>query len=50
MKCSLGMGCDVRLTALAEQVWSEPEIVESAAYEFADTSEFLEAGMCGPVT
>ncbi len=26
------------------RVWSEPEVVESAAYEFADTPRFLDAG------
>jgi hypothetical protein len=25
-------------------VWSEPSVVEAAAYEFADTAKFLETG------
>lgn len=27
------------------RVWSEPEMVEAAAYEFSETAKFLEAGM-----
>ena len=27
------------------QVWSEPEVVEAAAFEFQDTNSFLEAGV-----
>ena len=32
----------------AIQVWSEPEVVEAAAYEFQDTADFLKAGICYP--
>ena len=28
----------------ALQVWSEPEMVEAAAYEFADTAKYVETG------
>jgi hypothetical protein len=27
-------------------VWSEPEVVEAAAWEFADTEKFIAAGEC----
>lgn len=28
----------------SEKVWSEPEVVEAAAWEFQDTADFLKAG------
>ena len=30
------------------QVWSEPEMVEAAAYEFADTAKYVETGEVDP--
>lgn len=32
------------LAALRSCVWSEPSVVESAAYEFAETAKFLDTG------
>ena len=29
-------------------VWSEPSVVDAAAYEFADTAKYLEAGETTP--
>ena len=28
------------------QVWSEPSVVDAAAWEFAETAAFLDAGKC----
>jgi len=32
------------LLLLRSRVWSEPSVIDAAAYEFAETAKFLEAG------
>lgn len=32
------------------RVWSEPGVVDAAAYEFAETAKFLEAGVVHFIT
>lgn len=38
---SLPLSC---LAALRSCVWSEPSVVDAAAYEFAETAKFLDTG------
>ncbi len=45
--CCAPVGC-AHLARAALQVWSEPEMVEAAAYEFADTAKYVETGEVDP--
>jgi hypothetical protein len=45
LTCLTGTPLDIP-SARRSCVWSEPSVIDAAAYEFAETAKFLDTGEC----